>query len=231
MGKRLLQQRRGRGSLTYKSPSHKHVAPVKYPFVNEHVKCKVIDIIDAPGRTSPLCVIDVNGKKEYLPAIEGLSTNQEIEFYGLQKPGNILKLGDIEEGTRICNIEIYPNDGGRLCRGGGSSAIIVSHKENKTIVKLPSKKMKTLSSGCRATIGVVAGGGRTEKPFLKAGKKFYLYKTKAGIYPNVSGVAMNSVDHPFGGSAKPGKSKTISRNMPPGKKVGSISAKRTGKKK
>ena len=44
---------------------------------------------------------------------------------------------------------------------------------------------------------------------------------------------INAVDHPFGGGRdkKPGKPKTVSRNAPPGRKVGSIAAKRTGKRK
>ncbi len=50
-------------------------------------------------------------------------------------------------------------------------------------------------------------------------------------YPHTAGVSMNAVNHPFGGQTRPGKVKTISRHMPPGKKVGSISPSRTGKKK
>jgi len=48
----------------------------------------------------------------------------------------------------------------------------------------------------------------------------------------VRGVAMNAVDHPFGGGGRqhPGRPKTVSRNTPPGRKVGSIAARRTGKR-
>ena len=43
---------------------------------------------------------------------------------------------------------------------------------------------------------------------------------------------MNVIDHPFGGSAHhAGKSKSTSRNAPPGRKVGAIASKRTGRKK
>lgn len=227
----MRQQRRGKGSPTYKSPSHKHVAKIRYPFINSRVKARIIDIIDAPGRTAPLCVLDINGKKEYNISVEGMYVGQEIEFFGSGNKGDIIKVGDIPEGTKICNIEIHPNDGGKLCRSGGAFATIISHHGDKTIIQLPSKKMKIIPSSCKATVGVVAGSGRTEKPFLKAGKKFYAYKVKAGVYPRTSGVSMNPVDHPFGGSTHTGKHKTISRHMPPGKKVGSISAKRTGRRK
>ena len=77
---------------------------------------------------------------------------------------------------------------------------------------------------------MVAGGGRTDKPFLKAGNKHHYIKSKAKKWPVVRGVAMNAVSHPYGGGAKqsPHKSTTTSRNAPPGRKVGQIAARRTG---
>jgi ribosomal protein L2 len=35
-----------------------------------------------------------------------------------------------------------------------------------------------VSSGARATIGIVAGGGRIDKPLLKAGRAYHKYKAK-----------------------------------------------------
>ena len=128
-------------------------------------------------------------------------------------------------------MELNPGDGGKVCRTAGSSAVVVSHDRNKTVIRLPSHKFRTLSSQCRATIGKVAGSGITEKPFVKAGTKSYAMAVRNKLYPRTSGVAMNPVDHPFGGKTKPGKHKSVSRNAPPGRKVGSISPRRTGKKK
>ena len=48
-------------------------------------------------------------------------------------------------------------------------------------------------------IGIVAGGGRTDKPLLKAGRAYHKYKAKRNSWPKVRGVAMNPVDHPHGG--------------------------------
>ena len=91
--------------------------------------------------------------------------------------------------------------------------------------------MRRLSPECRATIGVVAGGGRTEKPFVKAGNKHHKLTARGTKYPRVRGIAMNAVDHPFGGGGRqhPGKPKSISRDAPPGRKVGDIASKRTGR--
>ena len=48
-------------------------------------------------------------------------------------------------------------------------------------------------------IGVIAGGGRTEKPLLKAGVAKHKFKAKRNLWPKVRGVAMNPVEHPHGG--------------------------------
>ena len=88
---------------------------------------------------------------------------------------------------------------------------------------------KTLSAICRATIGKVAGDGIRSKPFAKAGTKFHKMKSRGKYYPRVKGVSMNAVDHPFGGSATPGKHKTVRKDAPPGQKVGSIGASSMGR--
>jgi large subunit ribosomal protein L2 len=86
---------------------------------------------------------------------------------------------------------------------------------------------------CRAIIGVIAGSGRPEKPFLKAGTKFFAMRAKNKLWPIVSGTSMNSVNHPFGGKSSHAKGipTQSSRNAPPGRKVGKIAPKRTGRKK
>jgi large subunit ribosomal protein L2 len=144
----------------------------------------------------------------------------------------VLQLKDIPEGTLIYNIEKQYKDGGKLVRSSGTYATVISHEDGKTVVQLPSKQMKTFPSTARATIGVTSGGGRTEKPMLKSGKKFHMLKSKAQSHIRVSGVSMNAVDHPFGGGQHDikGKPTTVSKNAPPGRKVGLIKARRTGRK-
>lgn len=39
--------------------------------------------------------------------------------------------------------------------------------------------------------GIVAGGGRIDKPILKAGRAYHKYKAKRNSWPKVRGVAMN----------------------------------------
>uniref|UniRef100_A0A665WDC1 Large ribosomal subunit protein uL2 n=1 Tax=Echeneis naucrates TaxID=173247 RepID=A0A665WDC1_ECHNA len=80
-------------------------------------------------------------------------------------------------------------------------------------------------------VSVVAGGGRIDKPILKAGRAYHKYKAKRNCWPRVRGVAMNPVEHPFGGGNHQhiGKPSTIRRDAPAGRKVGLIAARRTGR--
>ena len=98
-------------------------------------------------------------------------------------------------------------------------------------IKLPSGAKKIVPSGCRAMIGQVAGGGRTEKPLLKAGNAYHKFKVKRNCWPKVRGVAMNPVEHPHGGGNHQhiGHASTVRRDAPPGQKVGLIAARRTGR--
>ncbi len=231
MPKRLRQQRRGAGkSKTYLAPSHRFLTEARYS-LKGYERGVVVDIVHDPARYAPVSIIKFGSKKEYLIAPEGLKVGDEISYGDEIKIGNIVELGKIPEGTQICNVELRPYDGGKLCRAPGTSATVISHEGDKTLIMLPSKVVKSLSSKCRATIGVVAGGGFRAKPFLKAGAKFHAMRAKGKYWPVVSAVVKNPVDHPFGGHARPGRPKTRSRRLPPGAKVGSISPKRVGKKK
>ena len=129
------------------------------------------------------------------------------------------------------NIEEKVGDGGKYVRSAGSFATVVSKTKNKVAIKMPSKNIKEFNFNCRAGVGILAGAGRKEKPMLKAGKNHFIMKSKNKLYPRTSGVAMNAVDHPFGSGRGRhiGKAKTVSRHAPPGRKVGSVSSKRTGK--
>jgi large subunit ribosomal protein L2 len=68
---------------------------------------------------------------------------------------------------------------------------------------------------------------------MKAGKAYYISKSKARKYPYVSRIKMHHSDHPFGGSGKRrvGRPRHSSRHAPPGSKVGSIAPKRQGYRK
>lgn len=237
MGKRILSQRMGRGTQVFRSPSHMRIAPVRYPSLNREIKRGiVVELLHEPGRSAPLALIKLeDGGEFYNIAVEGLRIGQTIEIGSGAQPnvGNIVALRNIPEGTRICNIELRPGDGGKLVKTGGSYAILIGKSSTHAVITLPSGRQKSVLLDARATIGVVAGGGRLEKPLLKAGNAYYKWRAKARKWPQVRGVAMNAVDHPHGGGSHQSESKptTVSRRAPPGRKVGHIAARRTGRRK
>ena len=147
--------------------------------------------------------------------------------------GNILPLSAMPEGTLICNVEESPGDRGKIARASGDYATIVTHDFEKgtTRVRLPSGSKRTFLNNCRAMIGIVAGGGRLDKPLLKAGRAFHKYRVKRNSWPKVRGCAMNPVEHPHGGGNHQhiGHPSTTRRVDPAGKKVGLIAARRTGR--
>jgi len=234
MGKRLIQQRRGRGRGRFNTPSHKNKGKIRYTKKRE-TKGVVEKILHDPGRTSPVAQIRMeNNEKSLFLATEGMQVGREIKFTESKdiEIGNVVSIGSVPEGYPIYNIELSPGDGGKLVRAGGSNATITSHDKNKTVIRLPSGQFKALDSSCRATIGVPAGGGRKDKPFLKAGKKHHARRLKGKQYPVVRGVAMCAVSHPHGGGGHQhvGGPSSVQRGTSPGRKVGNIAPKRTGRK-
>lgn len=232
MGKRLRTQRRARGTPRYRSPSHRHVDDVRLPAFGEGTGT-VTDLIHAPGRTSPLAVIDFEGSVDYQLAAEGMNVGQKIRVGpGAVAAGNIMELSAIPEGTAVHNVEKSPGDGGKFVKVAGASAQVVS-RGAIVVLQMPSGEMKEFNPDCRAAIGVVAGGGRIDKPMAKAGKKFHALRSSAKDNFHVSGVAMNPVDHPHGGGSHPhvGGPSTVSRNAWPGQKVGRLSPQKKKKKR
>ncbi|MCH3978297.1 MAG: 50S ribosomal protein L2 [Candidatus Methanomethylophilus sp.] len=232
MGKRLIPQRRGSGSDHMRSPSHRHVDDIRIPHYAQ-AEGTIKDLIQAPGRTSPLAVVDFGGKKSYQLAVEGTKVGQKI-YIGTKDAdvGNILALGNIPEGTLVHNVEGQPLDGGKFVKTAGTSALVVSR--GKTVVlTMPSGELKEFDPNCRAVVGVVAGGGRTDKPLAKAGKNYLTLRSRSVANKKTSGVAMNAVDHPNGGGSHPhvGGPNCHGRTAPPGQKAGFIAPKKKIKRK
>lgn len=240
MGKRLLVQRRGRGSPTFRAVSRGKKGAIKHPSVaryrGDSLEAEIINLEHERGRGAPIARIQyTDGTRAYMIAPEGVAIGESIKIGVPEiKIGNTLPLKDIPEGTSIYNIESQPGDGGKFVRASGTYATIVTRDPKKVIIKLPSGQSKAYNPECRASIGIVAGGGRTEKPFTKAGNKYFFTRSRHIKWPKVRGVAMNAASHPHGGGSHQHigkKSSCVSRDAPPGRKVGLIAARRTGRKK
>ncbi len=235
MGHRITTQARGKGGPTYRAPSHRYKAELKHIGDDtQKISGIVIDIEHDPARNAPIALVKLEtGEKVYMLVTEGLGIGESVLWGsgGEIKNGNTLTLQNIPTGTYICNIEARPNDGGKFVRASGVQAVVVDKSEDRVGIRMPSGKTKWFNARCRATIGIVAGGGRVEKPFVKAGNKHHKMQNTASNWPRVRGVAMNVIDHPFGGGGHQhtGRPKTIARGTSPGRTVGHVAARRTGK--
>lgn len=232
MGKRIIVQRRGRGTHTYRVRKKAFRFKLKYPSKLEGEGI-VIKLFDSAGHTAPLAKIKYEEGSFYIPAFKGMIEGQKINFEGKEvKEGNIMRLKDIPVKIQIYNIESRPKDGGIFIKSAGNSATVKRVVGDEVFILMPSKKEKKFNSNCRAIVGVIAGAGRLDKPVVKAGKKYHIKKSKSKLWPRTSAVKMNVVDHPFGsGRAKNVKSKIAKRNAPPGRRIGLLRPKRTGKRK
>lgn len=245
MGRVIRSQRKGAGSVFKSHNKHRKGAPkfraIDYAERHGYIKGVVKEIIHDPGRGAPLAMVVFRDpykyklRKELFLAVEGMYTGQFV-YCGRKanlQIGNILPIGVMPEGTVVCNLEEKAGDRGKLARASGNHATVISHNPDtkKTRIKLPSGAKKVVQSTNRAMVGIIAGGGRIDKPILKAGRAYHKYKAKRNSWPKVRGVAMNPVEHPHGGGNHQhiGKASTVRRDASAGRKVGLIAARRTGR--
>jgi len=194
MGKTIRGCRKGKNSI-FRSHTRLRKGPVKmrkmdFAEKEGYVKGVVKAIIHESGRGAPLAKVQFQNAYRYqrdnelMVAPEGLHEGMFI-YCGAKAQlavGNILPISAIPEGTVICNAEARLGDRGAFARCSGDYAVVVTHDEEKGTSKLRllSGGKKTVKSKCRAMIGIVAGGGRTDKPMLKAGRAYHKYRPPRG---------------------------------------------------
>jgi len=245
MGRVIRAQRKGAGSVFKAHTCNRKGKPAlrAVDFAERHgyIKGVIKDIIHDPGRGAPLAKVAFRDPYKYKTRVEtfiaseGMYSGQFI-YCGKKatlQVGNILPVGVMPEGTVVCCIEEKTGDRGKLARTSGNFGTIISHNPDtkRTRVKLPSGSKKVMPSANRAMVGIVAGGGRIDKPMLKAGRAYHKYRVKRNCWPKVRGVAMNPVEHPHGGGNHQhiGMASTVRRDTSAGRKVGLIAARRTGR--
>src|SRR3989454_7779403 len=106
-------------------------------------------------------------------------------------PGNTLPLINIPLGTQIHNIELRPGKGGQMARSAGAFAQLVAKEGVYAQIRMPSGEVRRVPLVCRATIGQVGNIEHENVSFGKAGRSPW-----QGIWPPVSGAAMNPGDQP-----------------------------------
>ena len=211
IGKHSTGGRNNLGRITSRSrgAGHKHkYREIDFYRKKDNLKAKVERIEYDPNRSAHVALIKYeDGVLSYILAPNKINIGDEI-VSGRNKEikvGNCMPLSDIPAGTEIHNIELSPNQGGKMVRSAGSSAQISGTDENYCIIKLNSGEVRKVINTARATIGSVSNTDHQNIKIGKAGRNRW-----KGRRPSVRGVAMNPVDHPHGG----GEGKTSGGRSP-----------------
>ena len=211
IGKHSTGGRNNLGRITSRSrgAGHKHkYREIDFYRKKDNLKAKVERIEYDPNRSAHVALIKYeDGVLSYILAPNKINIGDEI-VSGKNKEikvGNCMPLSDIPAGTEIHNIELSPNQGGKMVRSAGSSAQISGTDENYCIIKLNSGEVRKVINTARATIGSVSNTDHQNIKIGKAGRNRW-----KGRRPSVRGVAMNPVDHPHGG----GEGKTSGGRSP-----------------
>ena len=230
MSKFIRSQKKGKPSAYTCRFLKKRVELSSYPDLETLRNLKVESFFTMPKSNAVLIKAHYLGKDYYFPSplkiAMGTTFNSEELFSVVVKP---LKQFDI--GTQVCNVE-RSRFGKFMFSAAGTYAKIVLKEATYVVLEREKRQIK-VNSNYFAMKGKVCNSGASLKPFVKAGNKAKVMKAKGKKYPIVSAHKMNAQDHPLGGSYRKsrGKPMTCSRHSPPGRKTGSIAAKRTGRKK
>ena len=150
-----------------------------------------------PNRSAFIMLIEYSdGDKRYQIAPNGIEIGEKVicDEKADPKTGNRMRLDNIPSGTQVYNIELIPNNGGKIVRSAGTSALIAAKEGKYCNLLMPSKEVRKVPVKCFASIGQVS---RPEKRFEKitnAGAK-----RRMGWRPVNRGSSMNPCDHPHGG--------------------------------
>lgn len=155
-----------------------------------------------------------NGAYSYILASEGTQLNSIVKTDAncrdIKK--NLswrVPLKSVPTKTIVNNIEVLPNQGGKLVRAAGTGAKVIKKLENNLyLLQMPSKKLLKVPADIMVTIGKVSNSWHKFEVYSKAGYSYILNKK-----PIVRGESMNPVDHPHGGRTRGG----IPRKNPWGK--------------
>src|SRR5690349_12111624 len=188
----------GRRAMRYIGGGNKNAYRViDFKRDKKEISAKVATIEYDPNRTAFIALLNyADGEKRYILAPQGLQVGMTVISGESVAPelGNTLQLKNMPLGTVVHNIEMQPNQGGKIARSAGSSAQLANKEEKYAILKMPSGELRKVLINCYATVGVASNSDHNLQSMGKAGRNRW-----KGIKPRNRGVAMNPVDHPMGG--------------------------------
>lgn len=190
---------RGKITVRHRGGGHKRVA--------RNVDLKHIDKLNIEGTVSAIeydplrtgyimLVVYKDGEKRYHISPEGIKVGDTIvtKVKTKVKLGTRMTLKHIPTGYQVYNIELNPNQGGKIARVAGAFATIASLEGDMAQLKLSSGEVRLVSKDCYASIGIVGNVEHSNMKIGKAGRNRW-----RGKRPQVLGKSMNPCDHPHGG--------------------------------
>lgn len=192
------RNRQGRITVRHQGGGHKKLYRV-IDFKREKfdIPAKVETIEYDPNRSVFIALICyADGEKRYILAPQDLKVGDEIitSEKAPLKPGNRTALKNIPVGTFVHDIELIPNQGGKIVRSAGAAAQVAALEGDYVHLTLPSTEVRMVRANCMATIGSLSNPEHIFTNLGKAGRMRWL-----GVRPRVRGTAMNPCDHPHGG--------------------------------
>lgn len=188
----------GRITIRHRGGGHKRFLRIVDFLRDKHsIPAKVAAIEYDPNRGARLALLHYrDGEKRYILATLNMKVGDVLISGPGAEPteGNALPLASIPLGLPVHNIELYPGQGAKLCRGAGMAAQFMAREGGLAHIKLPSGEIRMVRTECFATVGQVGNIDHQNISLGKAGRKRWL-----GIRPTVRGLAMNPIDHVMGG--------------------------------
>jgi len=188
----------GRITVRHQGGGHKKIYRlVDFKQDKFNIKGTIKNIEYDPNRNTFIGLVSYkDGEYRYVLLPEGMKVGDEI-IVSENAPitiGNRLPLKNIPVGISVFNIELLPQNGGKISRSAGSAAELMGNEGKYSLLKMPSGEVRKILSNCYATIGVPSNIEYRTINIGKAGRKRWM-----GVRPTVRGTAMNPCDHPYGG--------------------------------
>ncbi len=188
----------GRITMRHQGGGHKRLyRMVDFKQLKIDMPAKIETIEYDPYRTAFIARVKYeDGTISYVLGWQGMEVGSKIISTPAAplKTGNRLKLKNIPVGYQVFNVEMKPEQGGKLARSAGSYGEVLAQSGGYTDLKLSSGEVRRVSWECYASLGQVSNQEHNLVVIGKAGRSRWL-----GIRPTVRGSVMNPVDHPYGG--------------------------------
>ena len=188
----------GRIAMRHRGGGHKRLyREIDFLYNKKEIPAKITSVEYDPNRSGFIALASyADGAKRYVLVPQSMKVGDTFivgEKVDLEV-GNRLALKNIPVGTFVFNVELKLRAGAKLVRSAGTYAQVVAHDNGFTSIKLPSTEIRKVVDTCYASIGEVSNEEYRLRNLGKAGRSRHL-----GRRPSVRGMAMNPVDHPYGG--------------------------------